>query len=189
MTHESFHAFESLASAWDGCQRCSLADHRHEVVFYRGDMPCDVLFIGDAPSAEDDITGTPFVGPDGDMLDNPKGKDMDSIITAVDHNFSYAVVQAVGCRPEIEGQAPSTDQIAECSGRLTSLLTLLEPKVCIFLGITAKKTLKTILRQIPDCPTLKVIHPRGVLYAGSNHTLRFKETVMSITSFLREHLS
>jgi len=157
-------------------------------------MPCDVLFIGDAPSTEDDLTGIPFTGPDGDMLDNPKGKNIDSIVETVQDRpslnllFSYAAIHAVGCKPEVEGRAPTTDEIAECSGRFVSLLTLLEPKVCIFLGVTAKKTIKTVLRQIPNCPTLKITHPRGILYAGVNHTLRFKETVISVTKFLKENL-
>lgn len=53
---------------WKDCQRCPLAQQRSNIVLARGTVPCDVLFIGEAPGASEDALGLPFVGPAGHLL-------------------------------------------------------------------------------------------------------------------------
>jgi uracil-DNA glycosylase len=61
--------FQLHVNRWGDCQQCELHRVRHKVVLARGRVPCDVLFIGEAPGASEDVLGLPFVGPAGHMLD------------------------------------------------------------------------------------------------------------------------
>ncbi len=54
---------------WHDCTACSLHEHRGRMVFARGKIPCDVLFIGEAPGESEDVLGAPFKGPAGKLLD------------------------------------------------------------------------------------------------------------------------
>ena len=55
---------------WINCYGCDLCEQRDKVVLLRGKIPCDVLFIGEAPGVSEDTLGKPFVGPAGTLLDN-----------------------------------------------------------------------------------------------------------------------
>lgn len=61
--------YSSHVERWKDCEGCSLRDRRTRVVLYRGKIPCDVLFIGEAPGESEDVVGVPFVGPAGKLLD------------------------------------------------------------------------------------------------------------------------
>lgn len=54
---------------WRDCMRCPLSEQRSNIVLARGTVPCDVLFVGEAPGASEDALGQPFVGPAGHLLD------------------------------------------------------------------------------------------------------------------------
>lgn len=54
---------------WKDCTACGLCEHRQKVVLARGSVPCDILFIGEAPGESEDCLGQPFVGPAGQLLD------------------------------------------------------------------------------------------------------------------------
>ena len=54
---------------WKDCQRCPLGQQRSNICLARGTVPCDVLFIGEAPGVSEDTFGLPFVGPAGQLLD------------------------------------------------------------------------------------------------------------------------
>lgn len=61
--------FKKFVAKWqDGCGSCQ-CESANKVVLCRGSIPCDVLFIGEAPGASEDILGQPFVGPAGKLLD------------------------------------------------------------------------------------------------------------------------
>jgi uracil-DNA glycosylase len=54
---------------WKDCTRCPLHTVRSNVVLARGSIPCDILFVGEAPGRSEDALGKPFVGPAGILLD------------------------------------------------------------------------------------------------------------------------
>ena len=60
---------EELASACADCQRCALGETRTKLVFGVGNPNADLMFVGEAPGEQEDLTGTPFVGRAGQLLD------------------------------------------------------------------------------------------------------------------------
>ena len=54
---------------WHECTKCLIGKMAHKHVFYRGDVPCDLLLIGEAPGKTEDAVGQPFVGKSGKLLD------------------------------------------------------------------------------------------------------------------------
>ena len=62
--------WDALYSACMNCKNCALADTRHHVVFGEGARDAEVMFIGEGPGEQEDLTGRPFVGRAGQLLDN-----------------------------------------------------------------------------------------------------------------------
>lgn len=63
-------AWQQHVERWKDCTACPLCRQRYRICLARGDIPCDVLFIGEAPGQSEDATGLVFWGPAGDLLDN-----------------------------------------------------------------------------------------------------------------------
>jgi DNA polymerase len=60
--------FENIKTQAASCQRCELCQTRNHVVFGQGPVPCDIMLIGEAPGADEDEQGIPFVGRAGQLL-------------------------------------------------------------------------------------------------------------------------
>ena len=119
-------------SEWKDCNRCELALTRGRVVIGRGALPADIVFIGEAPGASENVVGIPFVG--------PAGKLFDQIITRAipDGAFTYAITNLVGCIPRNDegnkiGQ-PDADHIEACSSRLKEFVEMANPKLIVRVG-------------------------------------------------------
>lgn len=118
--------FQELQERWKDCMSCSLYQGRTNMVYMRGSLNPKLVFIGEAPGAEEDIEGKPFVGRAGKLLDQ--------LIAAIDlHKDDYAIVNCVACRPP-ENRNPFPKEFSACSSRLYSLLEILDPKVVVLLG-------------------------------------------------------
>ena len=62
--------WDALYEAWKNCRNCDLADTRHNVVFGEGARDSEFMFIGEGPGEQEDLTGRPFVGRAGQLLDD-----------------------------------------------------------------------------------------------------------------------
>jgi len=113
------------------CIQCPLSDSRTKVVTGRGSVPCDVLFVGEAPGRDEDEQGLPFVGASGKQLDK-------LLIEAGFGDVSYYITNVVKCRPidaEGKNRVPSMYEINVCSGAwLIQQIKLLKPKIIVPLG-------------------------------------------------------
>lgn len=67
-SHRKAHAVH--VANWQACKLCNLCKTRTQTVLFRGHIPCDVLFIGEAPGTAEDATGWPFIGPAGQLFDS-----------------------------------------------------------------------------------------------------------------------
>ncbi len=126
--------WEELKRVCDGCQNCPLAQTRHNVVFGVGKETADILFIGEGPGEQEDLTGIPFVGPAGHLLD-----DMLTIID-LDRKENCYICNIVKCRPPRNRDPLETEQDA-CIGYLRNQVALVKPKVIVCLGRIAAKRL------------------------------------------------
>ena len=128
--------WESLRSECLNCQKCALADTRTHVVFGVGRTDAEVLFIGEGPGENEDLTGEPFVGRGGQLLD-----DMLSLI-GLDRNRNIYIANIVKCRPPKNRDPLNTEQEA-CIGWLRRQIDLLDPKLIVCLGrISAMQFIK-----------------------------------------------
>ena len=117
------------------CRACSLAETRTNVVFGVGAPDAEVLFIGEAPGANEDMQGEPFVGRAGKLLD-----DMLAMI-GLDRSRIY-ITNSVKCRPPQNRDPLNTEKDA-CHGYLVRQLQLMQPKIIVCLGrISAMEIIK-----------------------------------------------
>src|SRR5438067_7560777 len=115
---------EALKEVWleaRECTRCPLADTRTTVVFGNGDANADLMFVGEAPGANEDRQGLPFVGQAGRLLDQL----LNEIGVARADVF---VANILKCRPP-GNRDPLPQEIDACQGYLFRQLELIEPRV------------------------------------------------------------
>ena len=127
--------WDELKNKCLNCHACSLADTRTNVVFGVGAPDAEVLFIGEAPGANEDAQGEPFVGRAGQLLD-----DMLAMI-GLDRSRIY-ITNSVKCRPPQNRDPLNTEKDA-CHGYLVQQLQLMQPKIIVCLGrISAMEIIK-----------------------------------------------
>lgn len=121
-----------------GCTRCSLSRSRNRVVFGSGSENADLMFIGEAPGAEEDKQGLPFVGKAGNLLT--------SMIYALGYEREEVYIcNVVKCRPP-NNRDPSPVEAKSCTPYLQRQIELIQPKVIVALGrISAQLLLDTEL--------------------------------------------
>lgn len=131
--------FESMD--WDAlkqtvvsCQACPLAQTRTQTVFGVGDEHAEWLFVGEAPGAEEDRRGEPFVGAAGQLLDNM----LASIRLKRGENVYIANV--LKCRPP-QNRDPHGEEVLKCDPFLKRQVELIQPKLIVALGKFAAQSL------------------------------------------------
>lgn len=115
------------------CKNCALGNTRTKFVFGSGSDHADILFIGEAPGAEEDRTGIPFVGRAGKLLD----KLLAQIQLKREDIF---IANILKCRPP-NNRDPLPSEIAECIPYLHRQIELIQPKVIVALGRIAAQNL------------------------------------------------
>lgn len=126
-------ALERLAEHLRGCTRCPLSEGRTTVVVGAGDPDADLLFVGEAPGANEDRTGLPFVGQAGKLLDDL----LAGIGMSRDEVF---IANVLKCRPP-GNRDPRPEEIDSCRGYLEEQVALIRPRVVCTLGNFATKLL------------------------------------------------
>ena len=130
----SYNEVEQLAAR---CQRCQLAKGRTKVVFGNGPVPCNLMLIGEAPGADEDLQGFPFVGRAGKLLTQ--------ILASVNINRpdDIYIANTVKCRPP-ENRAPLAVEQAACAPYLEYQLKTVRPKILLLTGTPAVKAVLKI---------------------------------------------
>lgn len=118
------------------CRRCPLHEGRSQVVFGVGDPQADWLFVGEAPGAEEDLRGEPFVGRAGKLLDE--------MLRAVGMAREQVyIANVLKCRPP-DNRDPQPAESDTCAPFLTRQIDLIRPKVIIAVGkFAAHRLLET----------------------------------------------
>jgi uracil-DNA glycosylase len=116
------------------CTRCKLGGlGRRQVVFGVGNPDADLMFVGEAPGADEDAQGEPFVGRAGQLLTR--------IIEAMGfRRGDVYIANVVKCRPP-ENRNPEPDEIATCEPFLVEQIALVRPRVIVALGTCAAHAL------------------------------------------------
>lgn len=116
-----------------GCVKCGLHEGRNTVVFGVGNPNADLMFVGEAPGADEDKQGEPFVGRAGQLLTK--------IIEAMNlTRDDIYIANVIKCRPP-GNRNPTSDEIETCSPYLIRQIDLIQPKVIVTLGNFAAQML------------------------------------------------
>lgn len=127
-------ALAALADEVAACRKCGLCEARTQTVFSDGTPFADVVFVGEAPGADEDRTGVPFVGKAGQLLTRIIERGM-----KIPRQSVY-ICNVIKCRPP-ENRDPTPEEKAHCEPYLVRQLELVRPRVIVALGGHAAKTL------------------------------------------------
>lgn len=140
--------FKSHKARWENCTKCDLCKTRKHVVFARGTIPCDVLFVGEAPGQSEDVIGKPFVGPAGKLLNS-----MIEDVTAAYPGISYGITNLVGCLPykTSKSHEPTKEQIEACLPKLREFICFIaRPKAIIMVGDLSSEYVPIVIESLPE---------------------------------------
>jgi DNA polymerase len=174
---KSLKAFRNAAAE---CKGCNLWERGTQTVFGEGARRAEVLFVGEQPGNEEDLSGKPFVGPAGRLLD-------DALVAAgIDRAHTYVTNVVKHFKWEPRGKRrihkkPNAHEIAACRPWLEAEISLVKPKVIVCLGATAAQALlgpqfkvtkqrgkfiKSTLRPY----IMATVHPSSILRAPDDET-------------------
>ena len=114
-----------------GCPKCRLCETRTQTVFGEGDPDAKIFFIGEGPGENEDLTGRPFVGKAGQLLDK-------MILAMGLSRQQVFIANIVKCRPP-NNRVPAPDEVAACTPYLLRQLELIRPRVIVTLGLPSTK--------------------------------------------------
>ena len=181
----SAETFEQIHAEIGNCTRCPLHLERTHVVHTEGNRKARLMFVGEAPGADEDIQARPFVGRAGQLLTK--------IIEAIGLKREEVLIGNVNrCRPP-GNRAPTTEEATTCKPYLLREIAIVQPEVIVVLGNTAMKNLLdtregiTRLRgRFQDYQGIKVMptfHPAYLLRDPSKKRETWEDLKM-----VRDHL-
>lgn len=147
--------WDELRTACENCERCELCKTRTNCVFGVGNINADIMFVGEAPGQQEDLSGTPFVGRAGQLLDK--------YLYAIDVNREDVyIANILKCRPP-QNRDPRPDEEEACIDYLREQVKLINPKVIVCLGrISAMKLIK---------PDFKITQEHGMWFKKGNYLM------------------
>jgi len=130
---QSSETFEDIQASIGDCVRCPLSQGRTHIVHTEGNRKARLMFVGEAPGADEDVQARPFVGRAGQLLTK--------IIEAIGFKREDVVIGNINrCRPP-GNRPPTNDEVAMCKPFLLREIAVVQPEVIVVLGNTAMRNL------------------------------------------------
>ena len=148
------------------CHKCSLGASRNKFVFGTGDPQANLMLVGEAPGAEEDRIGEPFVGRAGKLLDK--------ILNAINRSRlkDVYICNVLKCRPP-NNRDPLASEVEQCEPYLLKQIEIMRPKLIVALGRVAGTTLLKVeqplkvmrgkLHDYFSTPLIVTYHPAALL--------------------------
>jgi DNA polymerase len=164
--YNSADVLEQFHNDISSCQECILSEKRNKFVFGVGDPNANLLLVGEAPGAEEDRLGEPFVGRAGKLLDK--------ILAAIgkSRNKDVFICNVLKCRPP-GNRDPLPFEVEQCEPYLKHQIRLIKPKLIVALGRVAGKTLlkmdaplkamRETIHNYYGTPLIVTYHPAALL--------------------------
>lgn len=114
------------------CRRCRLCEGRTNIVFGQGSAGAELMFVGEAPGADEDASGLAFVGRAGQLLTDMIEKGMKM------KRADVFIANVIKCRPP-GNRPPETDEVLNCQPFLEAQIRAIRPRAIVALGATAAK--------------------------------------------------
>jgi uracil-DNA glycosylase family 4 len=186
--------FRRLQQTTLACRKCPhLVAFRHQVVFGVGNPDAELMFVGEAPGADEDLQGEPFVGRAGELLTR-------IIQTMGFSREEVYIANVLKCRPDMPpgksgNRPPTADEMATCLPYLREQIALIQPKLMVALGGVAMrgllgvdqpmKLLRGRWHQFAGIPVMPTFHPSYLL---RNQSLTEKRKVWEDMLLVLERL-
>jgi DNA polymerase len=187
----------SLKTAATGCTACDLWKKGTQTVFGEGGRRSRVLFVGEQPGNEEDLTGKPFVGPAGRLFDNALEE------AGIDRKQTYVTNVVKHFKWEPRGKRrihkkPNATEIAACRPWLDAEIALIKPAVIVALGATAAQSLLgpqfrvtkqrgEFIESTLSPYVMATVHPSSILRAPDDETrqLEYRHFVNDLKKLAR----
>ena len=160
-----------------GCSECKLNKFRYRIAFGRGDVPCDLLILCEAPGNTENQTGKACTGQSGQLLD--------SLLTEAKIKKIVRVYRmyTVLCRPSDSRlgayREPEPDEVLACMQNIKKLVDVAKPKAIILSSKTAQRFYGS---EFPDA--LHIMHPSALVRTGSFASPHWLTTLRSVNQWL-----
>ena len=174
----------SLKNAAAGCKACDLWEKGTQTVFGEGARRSRVMFVGEQPGNEEDLSGKPFVGPAGRLFDNALEE------AGIDRKQTYVTNVVKHFKWEPRGKRrihkkPNSTEIAACRPWLEAEVAVVKPDVIVALGATAAQSLigpqfrvtkqrGEFLESTLAPYVMATVHPSSILRAPDDETRRLE---------------
>jgi uracil-DNA glycosylase len=174
----------SLRAAAAECKACDLWKRGTQTVFGEGRRGAIVMFVGEQPGNEEDLTGHPFVGPAGRLLNDALAE------VGIDRSQTYVTNVVKHFKWEPRGKRrihkkPNAQEISACRPWLETEINVIKPKVIVALGATAAQTLLgpkfrvtkqrgEFIESILAPYVMATVHPSSILRAPDDETRRLE---------------
>ena len=162
--------WESLRQTCEQCHNCPLGETRTNLVFGDGNPRAKLMLVGEGPGQQEDLSGVPFVGPAGQLLDRSR----------------YYITNIVKCRPP-HNRDPLAQEQEACIGYLRTQTRLIRPKLIVCLGrIAAMRVIRPDYRitrehgqwvQKGDFWMTAIYHPSALLRDESKRPEAFDDLI------------
>ena len=163
-TQEAFGELDAYRKEIENCRLCSLGKTRINFVFGSGDPKAELVFIGEAPGADEDEQGLPFVGRAGEKLTQ--------IIESVKFKREETyILNVLKCRPP-QNRAPLPEEVEKCLPYLVRQIEIIKPKLICCLGASAARalldfksslgSLRGKLHSFMGIPVIVTYHPAAI---------------------------
>lgn len=176
----------ALKAAVTECRACELYRTRQNAVFGVGDAAADWLFVGEAPGADEDARGEPFVGQAGQLLDN-----MLAAVKMARGNKVY-IANVLKSRPP-QNRNPEASEIQACLPYLRRQIMLMQPKIIVTLGRFAAQallgreaTLASLRGQVhryEGIPLVATYHPAYLLRSLPEKAKAWQDICLAVGVF------
>jgi len=176
----------ALKAAVPACTACALHKSRTQTVFGVGDENADWLLVGEAPGAEEDQKGEPFVGQAGKLLD--------AMLAAIDlsRDTNVYIANVLKCRPPAN-RNPDPSEVAQCSPHLQRQIDLIKPRLILAMGRFAVQTLlgteasiaslRGKLHAYHGVPLIVTYHPAYLLRTLPDKAKAWQDLVFAVRTF------
>ncbi|TGK11942.1 uracil-DNA glycosylase [Leptospira fletcheri] len=178
-TLDKLERLRSIASEVSKCTKCKLHATRTQTVFGEGNPDAEVMFVGEGPGKQEDLTGRPFVGKAGELLTRIIEKGMGV------PRESVFIANVTKCRPTVDlkfekDRPPDEEETIACSPFLLRQIEIISPKVIITLGNPSTRFILrtqegiTKLRgkwgDFHGIPVMPTYHPSYVIRNGGDNS-------------------
>lgn len=150
-----------LKKQCESCTKCPLCESRINVVFGDGVDNADILLIGEAPGANEDLQGMPFIGRSGKLLDSMMQE------AGLSREKNIFITNTAKCRPP-ENRDPKPAETAACREWLDKQIEIIKPKIIVCVGrISAQKIIDKGFKVTQQHG--EFIEQNGILYTATYH--------------------